>query len=133
MDCVTGDFGCYFEFVRVKASEVAPFIRWLAASITDLFNAVIEALKPHLSSLITLGSLSFAIYKWLRYRDSVLFLRLRDLVAKTIRGLRVARSDLLALVCRPAPGAERICAAVRRRRFAPSDRATLLVARPSSE
>ena len=104
MDCVTGDFSCYFEFVRVTASEVAPFIRWLAASITDLFNAVIEALKPHLSSLITLGSLSFAIYKWLRYRDSVLFLRLRDLVAKTISGLRVGRSDLLALVCRPAPG-----------------------------
>lgn len=72
--------------------------------MTGLFNAAIEALKPHLSPLVALGSFAFAIFKWYRYRDSVLFLRLRDLIKKTVDGLRIGRSDLLAIVCRPAPG-----------------------------
>jgi len=88
----------------IHLSKRPPVIRWLATSITDFFNTAVETLKPHLSPLITLGSLSFAIYKWVLYRDSVLFLRLKDLVAKTISTLMIGRSDLLALVCRPAPG-----------------------------
>ena len=92
-----GDFACYFDVVRIKLLEWSPVLHALAALLTDLFNAAIEAIKPHLQSLIALGSLSFAIWKWVRYREGALFRRLKDLIAKTISGLRIGRSDLLGI------------------------------------
>ena len=77
MDCGAGDFACYFEIARGYILEWSPVVRAMAAFLTDLFNAAIEAIKPHLQSLIALGSLSFAIWKWVRYREGALFRRLR--------------------------------------------------------
>src|SRR5215467_14134076 len=104
MDCAAGDFGCYLDTLRTKLVEWAPVLRAAVDFLTYLFNAAIEAIKPHLQSLIALGSLSFAIWKWVRYREGALFRRLRDLVSKTVSGLRVSRTDLLNIVCRPSPG-----------------------------
>src|SRR5262249_46023278 len=50
------------------------------------------------------ASLSFAIWKWVRYCEAALFDRLKDRVARTVSGLRVGRTDLLEIVCRPTPG-----------------------------
>jgi hypothetical protein len=104
MDCTTGDFACYADLIRQKWLEWAPIFQSLTEALTNFYNAAIEALKPHLHSLIALGSLSFAIWKWVRYREGALFRRLKELVAKTISGLRLGRADLTAIVCRPAPG-----------------------------
>jgi hypothetical protein len=104
MDCEAGDFACHVETVRIKIALLLPFIRATAQYITDIFNGAVEALKPHLSALIALSSFSFAVWKWVRYREAALFRRLKELVAQTVGGLRVGRSDLLDIVCRPAPG-----------------------------
>jgi hypothetical protein len=104
MDCGAGDIACHFDFVRIKLLEWSPALQDAASFVTELFNAIIDAIKPHLQSLIALGSLSFAIWKWVRYREGALFSRLKDQVADTVSGLRVGRTNLLGIVCRPTPG-----------------------------
>src|SRR5262245_44915150 len=88
MDCGTGDFACYVDVIRIKLLAWSPALQDAASFLTDLFNSIIEAIKPHLHSLIALGSLSFAIWKWVRYREGALFARLKDRVAITVSGLR---------------------------------------------
>jgi hypothetical protein len=104
MDCGAGDFACYIDADHLKSLQVVPLLRELAQFLTFIFNAAVEALKPHLNALVALASLSFAIWKWYRYRDAALFDRLKELIAKTVTGLRVDRADLLEAICRPAPG-----------------------------
>jgi hypothetical protein len=77
---------------------------FIAEQLTRLFDAVIERLKPHLHSLIALGSLSFGIWKWIKYREAALLGRLKELVEREVVDLRVGRSDLINIVCRPSPG-----------------------------
>ncbi len=104
MDCVAGDFTCYFDALRLKAMELLPVLRDTVLALTDFFNALVDTVKPHLNALIALGSFAFAVWKWVRYRESALFRRFRELVERTVRGLRAGRSDLLEIICRPAPG-----------------------------
>jgi tetratricopeptide (TPR) repeat protein len=104
MDCAAGNFLCYFDVIRLNAGELLPVLRDTIGSLTDLFNGLVDTVKPHLNALIALGSFAFAVWKWVRYRESALFRRFRELVEKTVRGLRAGRSDLLEIVCRPAPG-----------------------------
>src|SRR5262245_29247149 len=80
------------------------FVRFGAHQVTAVFNAAVDALKPHLQSLIALGSSSFAVWKWWRYREAALFRRLKERVEKEVVDLRVGRADLLDIICRPSPG-----------------------------
>jgi len=99
------------DWVRICKTDFAScpdatswFVRFAVQQVTDVFNKVIDALRPHLHSLIALGSLSFAIWKWWRYREAALFRRLKEFVEKEVVNLRTGRTDLLDIICRPSPG-----------------------------
>lgn len=101
MDCVQGNFACDVQ------QWLAFAFSWVAEAVSYVvgrFNELIDWLKSQLKELIAIGSFAFAVWKWLRYRDSALFARFRELLEKEERRLRHARSDLLEIICRPAPG-----------------------------
>jgi hypothetical protein len=101
MDCVSGSISCEVQQWLVIASG---WVSQLATALVDRFNELVDWIKAQLKELIAIGSFAFAIWKWLRYRDSALFARFRELLEKEERRLRHARSDLTEIIARPAPG-----------------------------
>ena len=101
MDCIPGSFSCDVQQWLIVESG---WVSQVATALVDRFNDVVDWIRAQLKELIAIGSFAFAIWKWLRYRDSALFARFRELLEKEERRLRHARSDLAEIITRPAPG-----------------------------
>ena len=101
MDCIPESFSCEVQQWLVVASG---WVSQVATALVDRFNELVDWIKAQLKELVAIGSFAFAIWKWLRYRDSALFARFRELLEKEERRLRHARSDLAEIITRPAPG-----------------------------
>src|SRR5262249_27899110 len=101
MDCGQASFICDVQHLVTLA------IAWMAGAIgyaVGQFNLLVDWIRSQLKELIAIGSFAFAVWKWLRYPDSQLFLRFRELLEKEEDRLRHAHSDLAEIICRPAPG-----------------------------
>ena len=101
MDCGQVSFVCDAQQLLTMV------VTWVADALRTAvyqFNLLVDWIRSQLKELIAIGGFAFAVWKWLRYRDSQLFLRFRELLEKEERRLRHARTDLLEIVCRPTPG-----------------------------
>jgi tetratricopeptide (TPR) repeat protein len=116
MEWGIGNFACLYAISFGDSwTELLVWSRSLQPAIEELIRAIVETIDQlltgfsnllgrHLQSLITLASFSFGVWKWYRYREAALLRRLREFLEREERGLRHARSNLLEIVCRPAPG-----------------------------
>ncbi|MFA5950538.1 MAG: hypothetical protein WC807_09675 [Hyphomicrobium sp.] len=67
-------------------------------------NWVVELLKQHLQNLIAAGSFVFALVRWWKYREKVLFRRLEEMLKREKARLGQTRADLFSNVLRPSVG-----------------------------
>ena len=98
MDCAQGSIACDVQqWLTIAIAGLSEAIRYGL----DQFNLLIDWIRSQLKELIAIFSFAFAIWRWWRYRESVLHRRLAEYLAEQDRRLSFARDDMLQAIFRP--------------------------------
>ncbi len=104
MDCGADGGLCQVLNVLFHDNEFASAVlaKWLGE--TGVLGAISGFLRDHGEKLIGLAGLSFGIYKWWRYRETILHKRLEEYLRENDRRLLDGQTYVLQALQRPAPG-----------------------------
>jgi hypothetical protein len=80
----------------------------LYSQLRDVLFDLWRWLGPHIQNIAALASFAFGAWKWWNSRESVLYKRLQEMLAREDLRLKHARADVLRLISRPEPAAKAV-------------------------
>lgn len=104
MDCGDGDLVCQVLTWVFQDNEYATGVltKWLGEA--GVAGWISNVLKEHGEKLIGLAGFSFGVYRWWKYRETILHRRLEEYLRESDRRLLDGQAYVLEALRRPAPG-----------------------------